>query len=290
MPTFIFKKRLELAPRLNTNIYNMNLPRVSEKALIETAGKFGLKAQKSRGKITATRDFLSYSEGSFQIILGRRSGALRFFDRNRWMLDDGKTNINLADAEAVKQAEKVITDFNLISLKDCRVQRVTRLRVGSMQKGVSEVKERTIDIGVLFQRVLDKVPVEGPGGKVMVYCDKDGKITCIDKLWREIGSIKRPIPFSQLRKPELAEKNLRSTWSRNYYSTIEVEDVLFVYYEMSMCEVQRTLQPAYLMPIKMISPNTETEMRSVHVYPAAAKPVGTIIPTKKKMPVEPVRG
>lgn len=289
MPNIIFKKRLELAPRLNTNIYTMSLPKINERVLLETAGNFGLKAQKSRGKITATRDFLSYSEGNFQVILGRRSGALRFCDHNRWMVDDGKTNINITDAQAVKQAEQVITAHKLISLKDCRVERVTRLRVGSMQKGRNEAKERTIDVGVLFQRILDKVPVEGPGGKIMVYLDKDGKITCVDKLWREIGSVKRPVPFSQLRKPELAEKNLKSTWARSFSSTIEVEDVRFVYFEMGMCEVQRTLQPAYLMPIKMISSMTEAEMKSYHVYPAAVKPVGTIIPAKRKMPIQPVR-
>lgn len=289
MPNFIFKNRLRATPQVNTNIYEMTLPKVNERELIAAAKKFGLEAQKSRGKITATPNFLSYVEGSFEVTLGRRSGAMRYCDRSRWMVDDGKTNITIGDTEVVKQAEKILTDLQIVTLKECRVQRVTRLRVGTMQKGAREVKERVIDAGVLFQRVLDQVPVEGPGGKVMVYLDKDGKLICIDKLWRPIGGVKRPVPFAKLRKPDLAEAHLQSTWSSNHASTIEVEDVRFVYYELGMCDIQRTLQPAYLMPLKLISPKTEAQMKGYHVYPAAMQPVGTIIPTKKILAPEPVR-
>lgn len=289
MPRFIFTKRLESAPRKNTKIYSMKVPKVNEKTLLSGARHFQLNGAKSRGQITATRDTLSYSEGGFEYILGRRSGALRFFDRSRWMVDDGKTNIDISDEQAVEQAEKFVKDLKLVPMRECSVKRVSRLKVGSMRKGSRIAKERTIDVGVLFQRTLDNVPVEGPGGKLMVYLDHEGKITCVDKLWRDINRVKRPVPFSELKKPDMAENHLKRIWARNFSPTIEVSDVRFIYYEMGMCDYQRTLQPAYLMPIRILSPVTDAVMKSFHVYPAASKPVGRIIPTKKLRPAEPVR-
>lgn len=286
MPEFVFEQRLEKTPRVDTNIYKLKTPGFNQSLLMATAQRFKLKGTRAAGEIVSTNDEMSYHEGPFSITIGRRSGAMRFVDRTKFMVDDGETNIRMSDDTAIATAKEIISKFKLASLNDCKPLRVTRLRVGTLKKGANEAKERIIDVGVLFQRFVDGVPVYGSGGKIMVYLDKDKQLIGVDRVWRDISTITRPVPRLELQKPRYAEARLRRSFSRARSPRIEVKEMSFGYYEGGLCDVQRTLQPAYIMPVTLITPAGNMAMKTHYVVPAAQNPVGRIVPSKRPRPAE----
>lgn len=279
-----FLKKMEKSPRLNTKIFRLLPPRVKEKKLLQTAKVFDLKGEKKAGELMIVPDEMTYTEGPYVVNLCRYSGALRYYDSSRWQVDDGKSTVTISDDRATNIAKNYIKDKKIVPLNECKLLKVTRLYVGSMKKGSNTAEERVIDIGVVFQRVIEGVPVEGPGGKVMVYIDHEGKVTGCDRIWRDIKEMYRPVPFRELRIPKFAEDNLVRYWRRSIYDLIEVEKARFGYFELSRGKSQRYLQPVYILPTRHLSAEKRIIMKSVHVVPAAIRSVGRIMPPPKGAP------
>jgi hypothetical protein len=288
MAEVVFLKTLEQTPRRDTKIYEVKKPVVDERTLLRTAKRFGLKGASRAGQILFDDDEMTYTEGPYEVTFGKASGAMRYSDASRWQVDDG-SNIRMSDDDAIAEAKKYVRKYELASLRDCQVLRVSRLRVGTLEQGGERARERVIDVGVLFQRLIDRVPVEGPGGKLMVFLNKEGEMTAVEQVWRPIGRVRRSVPARMLKEPALAESSVRRLAPRLQADRVEVEDMRFGYYEAGVCEVQTVMQPAYVMPLILRSPREEMVVRSLHVVPAAQKPLGRIIPSKRARPAEPVR-
>ena len=289
MPNIIFEKRLEADPRKDTNIYKLKAPRVNEALLLQSARRFGLAGDRRVGQLVLEPHEIGYTEGSFTLTLGKRSGAIRFMDMMKFQLDDGKTNIRMSDENAIKTAKEFIRKYDLASLRECKPLRVTRLRVGTLKVGARRAQERVIDVGVLFQRFVDGLPVFGPGGKMMVYLDKNRDLIGVDRVWRDISSVSRPVLKRELHTPEWAESSLKRSLARSTSPKIRVKEMQFGYFEGGICDIQRTMQPAYVMPLRLHAAEDKMVMRSLHVIPAAERPVGRIMPRKQRRATEPVR-
>jgi len=68
----------------------------------------------------------------------------------------------------------------------------------------------------------------------------------------------------------------------------------FGYLEFGYQARQNVLQPAYVMLLRIVSPNQrpdggEIAIRSVHVFPAAANAVGRLMPAPKQIAKQPLR-
>jgi len=68
-------------------IFTLPTPRVNERALLDLARSFKLKATEQAGSISRDASTFTYSEGAFDLTFHRASGAFRFKDRNRWQID-----------------------------------------------------------------------------------------------------------------------------------------------------------------------------------------------------------
>jgi hypothetical protein len=289
MVDIAFTSRLESLPERDTNIYRLKGPRVNERSLREMAKRFELKGDIASGEFSKDADELTYTEGPSVVTLFRSSGALRYYDNIRWQVDDGKSEVEFSDDEAVSIAEDFISRSDLVPLAECRLLKVSHLHVAALERDSNTYDERIIDVGVVFQRTIDNIPVEGPGGNVIVYVDHDGTVTGCERIWREIADVHREVPSDQLRPPEYAENSLARYWRQSKATRIEVEETRFGYYESGRDESQRYLQPAYIMPLTLIGPDERFVMKSVHVVAAALKPVGRIMPQYKVMPEQPPR-
>ena len=256
---------------------------------MHSARRFGLEGDRRVGQFVLEPHEIGYTEGGFTLTLGKRSGAMRFMDMMKFQADDGETNIRMSDENAIETAKEFIRKYDLASLRECKPLRVTRLRVGTLKKGARRARERVIDVGVLFQRYVDGLPVFGPGGKMMVYLDKNRDLIGIDRVWREISRVSRPVRKRELRKPEWAEFSLKRSLARSSAPEIRVKEMQFGYFEGGICDIQRTMQPAYVMPLRLHTPGGKMVMRSLHVIPAAERPVGRIMPRKQRRPAAPVR-
>jgi hypothetical protein len=274
---------------INSKIYQFKAVRVTEKAILETGRLFKLAGDIKRYELTKRPNILSYIEDNAEIRACTLSGAIRHIDRSLWQIDDGKTDFVIDDKEAVDLAKKYIKQTNLVPLAECSLLRVTRLRAGTLEKATGNYEERVIDVGVVFQRMVDGIPVEGPGGKVAVYIDHDKKVTGSYRLWRELGAVVRTVPSQKLVPPKFAEDHLIKYWKDVPLKKLEVTDARFGYFELGEGMIQKYLQPAYIMPVTMVSPDGHFTMHSVHVVPAAVEAAGEIMPPLKVISVQPAR-
>jgi hypothetical protein len=282
-------KRMTRAPRRVTKIMKFKTPTVNERALRAIAGQFKLKGKLETPEISKDQNALTYKEGPFVVTLRKRSGAVRYYDSNRWQMDDGKSNVRMSDAQAVNIAKAFLRSTKLVPLRDCKLLKVSRLCVGSMRSGDRRAEERVIDAGVVFQRTIGGIPVEGPGGKVMVYMDAKGDVTGCDKIWRDIERLHRSVPTNQLRAPKVAEDDVTKYWKKTYFSRVDVVETRFGYFELGPGDAQRYIQPAYVMPLKLVSGQGQISMDSLHVTLASSRPVGRIMPARKRLVPEPLR-
>lgn len=282
-----FLSRMEATPKARTSIFALAPVKADAKALQALAKQFGLSGAAEKGKVTQDAAKLTYAEGPLQVSLYKASGGVRFQDTQRWQVDDGKSNIEYKDADAVAAAKRFVAKLELAPADELQVLKVTRLRVGHATEKGEQFEERVVDVGVVFQRLIGGVPVDGPGGKLVVYLDKDKQPTGVDRIWRTLRKASAPV---KLRPPQFAEKDLIKRWvtpdtDKNTVNVIEVREVRFGYFELGWESEQTAMQPAYIMPLSLItpmSPEQRTVMNSVHVCPAAEKPSGPLMPPAKK--------
>jgi len=284
-----FLKKITAPISLNTNIYQLKAVRVTDKSLVDSGRLFRLTGDPKRYELTKLPGALVLREGSIQLRVCSVSGALRQIDKNLWQRDDGHSSLDIGDNEAVALAKKHIEETKLVPLAECSVLRVTRLRVGTLDKVAGTREERVIDVGVVFQRLVNQVPVEGPGGKVVVFINPQRQVTGVQRMWREIGSVVKAVPFAKLAPPKFAEDHLVKYWKDAPIGRLEVTDSRFGYFELGAGQSQKYLQPAYIMPVTLISPDGHFVMKTVHVVPAALKAAGALMPPRKVVMAQPIR-
>ena len=283
MPEVNFIKRLEAAPKVKTQILALGSPGANAKAVREFAQSLKLETENATQAQDATR--LTLTAGQHVVTMFKASGALRYQDRSRWQVDDGKANLKISDAEAEKRALSLISSHKLASAREFKLLKVTRLTVGEASAEAQRSSERVIDVGVAFQRVIGGVPVDGPGGKLIVYMDHNGELTGFDKIWRPVAKVRAPV--KELKPPKAAEEDLLRYWGKET-GRIDVVDMRFGYLEFGYQARQAVLQPAYVMLLRVVSPNqrpdgSEIAIGSVHVFAAASNSVGRLMPPPKKI-------
>jgi hypothetical protein len=285
-----FVKRLNAVPQVDTNIFTVKAPSVTMPILAQAAQKLNLKGDEKNGRFTIDENTMTYLEGPHQIQLYRKSEAIKYVDTSRWHVDDGVSTVAIPDAKAIELAKAYVQKTALVPLDQCDVLKVTHLVVGSLEKGTNKAVERTIDAAVVFQRKIGNVPVEGPGGKAVVFLNHNSEVVGFEKIWRTTDQVFKKVPFKELRPLQFAEQEMVTYWNRLGKKVIEVQDQRFGYFELGRNETQTYLQPAYIMPIKIASiPEGKGVMKSYHITLAATAAVGTIMPEVKPVVPMPVR-
>jgi len=282
MPEIKFLSHLENPPKGPLPLYTLSPAPSDTKAVLSLAQQFGLAGTPDKGRLTEQAATLTYAEGPLQVTLHRASGGVRFQDLQRWQVDDGSAHIDIPDVEAIAIAKRQVKKLALAPPDEIQVLKVTRLRVGTAEASGKKAEERIIDVGVAFQRLVGGIPVDGPGGKLIVYLDHEGQVTGVDRLWRTIKRASKPIA---VQPPEFAERDLVKYWGKagtDGAGRIEVREVRFGYFEQGWNEVQTVLQPAYVLPLTLISGDERVAMKSVHVIAASVKPSGVLMPPAKK--------
>ena len=278
-----FLAHMDSSPKGPLPHFVVGRARYGTDAVMALAHQFGLGGNVDRGTLTQDAATLTYTEGSLRVTLYRASGGVRFHDMHRWQVDDGVANIQIEDADAVAVARGFVKKFGLAPENEFRVLKVTRLKVGKIALRGDKREERTIDVGVAFQRLLHGIPVEGRGGKLIVYFDGEKRLTGVDRIWRGIGKTTRPGP---LRPPEYAEKDLVRRWGKSGPGSsgrIEVGQPRFGYFEKGWNDVQEVIEPAYFFPLTLISPSDERiKMKSLHITAASTKPHAVLMPPAQK--------
>lgn len=286
MPRFQLSTKMPVAPQERARIFRVAAPRVSPKNVLANARRFGLKGEMKTGALCQDARQTSYSEGSLELVVHHASGGLRFRDKARWQVDDGRSHVEFDDATAIRMAEGFIGAHSVVPLAESRVLRVTRLNVGLAEKRTGLTEHRVIDVGVAFARVIDGISVEGPGGKAIIYIDSKGNLTGIDRLWRDVQDVHGE--DAPLRSPDAVQQEVVREWGEHGSGLVTVDDIRFGYFEHGWDESQRYIQPVYVLSLTI----TATEgyfagrvvMRSEYWGAAAAKSPERLVPRRAEAP------
>jgi hypothetical protein len=263
-------------------MHRLRSPKKDERTLVALARRFELRGNERAGGFYHDRDVLRYTESSYTVQLHRASGGVRFYDASRWQHDDGEANVKLSDRQAVAVAETFVQEHELARSGEYQLLKVSRLNVGTVELESGTAQERVIDVAVAFQRMVDGLPVDGPGGKLVVYLDHERRITGCERLWRDIAGIARR--RVELWPPERVLERL----ARHYTSregSIEVEALRFGYFELGWNDRQDVLQPAYVTMLTLATSERPFRICKVEVTPAATKPVPGLAPRRQR-PIE----
>lgn len=273
--------KLIATPRVPARIYRLKPPSVNEKAIRALAGQLGMRADARAGRLTSDEDKLMFSDGNLQLTMYRASGGIRFIDRARWQVDDRKSDLNIEDAAATRLAQSYIKKNDLAPGDQMKFFKAARLRVGEATEGGREASERTIDVAVAMRRLVDKIPVEGPGGQVIVYFDHEKQATGLERIWRDTDVVFRR--GQSYRTPQNAIDEMAEHF-RSKQGTIEVQEVRFGYFEDGWHAKQQYLQPAYTIFGMLTSPDSAIRKRTIYVATALTNAVGRITPRLQAKP------
>jgi hypothetical protein len=260
-------------------LYRIRKPDADREAVQRVARQVGLKGE--TGTFCENSSTHAYTEADWSLTLFRESGGWKFRHRHRWQRDDGQADLRIEDAEAIEAARAVVEQHDLAPGEDFVPLRVARLQVATSERNSTKSDERVIDVGVAFQRTIGGVPVEGPGGKVIVYLDHSRELTGIDRLWREIEGKHEAV--KELRDPEEAVEQVRRRHEGAGGGRVEVTEMRFGYFEMGWPHAQEILQPAYVVILRLVSEDERVRMPSVLVVAAAQNHVGEIEPTPPQL-------
>lgn len=274
MPEIISETDYEFEPPEGLNIYTLRVPRVSEETVRQAGARFGLRGSIDAGTFIHNARGMAYSEGSgWGLRLFRHSGGWQYRNAERWQADDGRGHLEIGDDEAAELAREEIRRYELAAESALELVRVQRLHVAHAERGASEHVERIAGLRAVFRRVLDGLPAEGPGGKIVVYLDHGRELTGIDYLWHEIQDVYEPV--AGLRPVADALDEVRRRYEESD-GRVEVTDLRLGYYELGWDDDQRFLQPAYVVFVQLVSPDPQVRMNATVAIPAAVNAPGPV--------------
>ena len=266
-------------------IYRCGGAGFTESSVAELGLRFGLPAD-NYGVMQSSAATVTYSHGSREVTIHRRSGGIRFRDLTRWQADHGGT-VDLGDDEAVQIAQAFVGRHELAPADELAVAKVTRLRVGLADREGTTAEERVIDVGVVMRRVIDGLPADGPGGHIMVYIGAGGEVTGADQIWRPIVGVHSEV--ESLRPRDWLEERISRHIGADSAARLEIHEVRLGYFEDGWDSAQEFLQPAYVVLGILRSPDERLRRRSVIAVPAATNDVGEIMPPNPQIRTQPER-
>lgn len=240
-------------------VYRLAPPQSTTSQVAAMSQRFGLSG-KMREFITSD-DWTSYHEGRFRVSVHRNSGALRYINRDKYGIEP-ENDFKLSPKETERIAQEFLGRTQIYPAKQSRLHKITHLRSGVSDIKGKERTERLIDAGVIYRRLVDETPVEGPGGYAMVNVDPDGEVVGMRSVWRQ--TLKREakvkiIPVGQAL--ETFEKLVSKVEGE-----LTVTTANFGYFEQSEVDRQSYLEPAYVF-IYVVQ-NGEVAHKSIEVIAA----------------------
>lgn len=269
-----FEARLPTKVPASAAVFEIPAARTGGPALRETARSLGLRG--TGGDLMTSPEFMAYSEGRRRLEIARASGAVVFFDQDRYGQEPEKP-FELSDRRADAIARKFLEQTKIVQPNAAQLARVTHMHsaVGDVRGG--SVEERVIDAGVVYRRTIGNLTVEGPGGFGMVTVDSEGEVVAFRSVWRQVG---KRVASVRIKKPEQAIHALEEHLAKVPGDAV-VTKAAFGYFELAAFDRQRFMEPAY--SFVYVVRNEQVAFKSAFVVHAGNKTFGTLL-GKKRFP------
>ena len=244
--------------------------------LFRLADRAGLTTPAAEGW-TEFGPLLEIEQGDQVFTVYRPSRAVQWIDSGRWQVDDGESTLQTSDEDAFAAALREVDRLELTGTDVFAPRKATRLHTATAERGGTPRDVRVIDVGVVLARMLDGLPVEGPGGNIVMYLDARLQPTGFERVARRISGVHEPVRGWRPMDEVLAETE--AYWGRRLNSGLEVIDARLGYLELGRLEAQEFIQPAYILSLTLDNQD-DAEIRTVeHYVAAAANGIGNLMPT-----------
>ena len=243
-------------------VYRLGAPRVTPRAVARVSERFGLTGKAP--DFNLSEDWTTYLEGRYRISVHRVSGALSYQHRDKYGMETNEP-FTLSDRDSTRLALSFLKRTAVIPLKEAVFHKVTHLRsgTGDVRGGPREVK--LLDAGVIYRRTVDGIPVEGPGGFVVVNIDPEKEVVGLRAVWRPV---QKRLAKVKLISPDEAMSAIRELTARLYGDTT-VTQATFGYFEQGELDRQVHLQPAYCFVYEVR--NGDVTHKSIEVIAAGER-------------------
>lgn len=284
MANIQFRKRLEKAPVDTVNVYGIRSAEVSEERVLRTAKAFSLKASLDAGNFRKSGLKMSYIEFPYVLEMYTNSGGFFFYDSDKYMKDDGESDLKLDARRLQSIAQNHIEKLGVFPAKDAKFVKVNYLVLGTGDREMRSAFTRTINAQVVYQQVVDVIPMDGPGGHSSVFIGQAGEVIGTKMAWRQPGRVLQE--KAKVISPAEAEKKPADYFSY-FNGTVTVMDERFDYFQLDPRDRQDILQPVYLMPVKLEAGQESAPAYEIYVTPAVAGMKELMPPYTKPLPQPP---
>lgn len=272
-----FKQELPREIPSSLPVYQLQKPAATRAQLTEIAKRIA-PSENGEREFTDAGNWLAYRDGLHEFEVNKRSGALGFRHLEKYGVELEEP-FELRDEEAARIAKRLAEKAQLVPMKEARMERVTHLHaaIAKMDDG-GRPDEKILDAGVLFRRIVNGVPVTGPGGALMIHIGPEREIVGARRIWRGLGKQAGKV---KIRPREFAIERLERLL-RGVEGNIVVTKAEFGYFEQGPLDGQTTLQPAYAFVYEV---EGEFTYKSAEAFPAGEKSFGAL-KGKKRFPTK----
>ena len=221
---------------------------VSKRSVFNLQKRFGFKPSKEEVKESPShfwvqdRDwYFEVSKFSGQELVANLATYGKQLQDLRWSLDEEKLEA-IAKEYIVKRAV-----VNMEEVAKVPQIRYTTSSVGKT-KDNAKVDEDITEAHVIFSRELHKIPVIGPGSKLVVTISADGSVSGFYKIWREIDDDAKTPEVKTVNSVQATEELIKKTAKFRQLekvSYIQLDIAAFGYWASPRHWQQKTLIPAH---------------------------------------------
>jgi len=254
-------------------VYALTPPRTSARQLQVLADGLGLRG--AAAEVMTSPVAVGMQVGRWSMAMHKASGALRAMHVDRYGLADAQP-FELSDRQAQRSADKFIAALDLVPKAQAKVVAVTHLRQGGGgAKGGERVDERILDAGVVYGRIIDELPVFGPGGMAMVNVAADGLVVGARSVWRSLG---RGVANVKLRPADWAIETFEAALA-GLHGDVKVLKSQLGYLEFGELDRQTLIEPVYAFVY--VAMHGEVASKHVHVLHAGEKAHGRLMGARR---------
>lgn len=254
------------------NVYELPAPVVNNSVLTTLAKNIGLTGA-SKTYITDP-EALGYQEGRHHFEVRRVSGAISMRYEDKYGIQTEKA-FDISDRRCDSIVRKFLASAKLFPLASAKLTRVTHLHGAEANRRERKIAEVLIDAGVVYRRLVDEVPVIGPGGFAMVNIGPDADVTGLTCLWRKAG--KRIGKVKILPSDRVIEAFEQvAVQFKGVTTVIKAE---FGYFEQGPLERQSVIEPAYALAY--VVRNEDVAHKSVFVMNAGERAYSKLMGKKR---------
>jgi hypothetical protein len=243
-------------------IHELAVAPVDQPSIVKLLVRLGLEKRLRELTWERSQNWITAGDPQATLSVNELSGGLRY--RLRPLVDEPGTEVKTS-AERLEQIARGFLEQLGRPADPLVLERITYLHVKTGDSTGEESASSTLDAGLIFTRVVDDLPVVGPGGMVMVKIGTDESVVGGREIWRPVLRGGEKV---RLRTPDEANELLRLRLKKwGVAGPVHVRKARMGYAELGIEERQRYLEPCYAYVV-------ETEgglvpSKRVEVIPAA---------------------